>query len=160
MAHLYTFDANSAQFPSTNFPQLLPTNQQNILAFDAATDETCFWQFIAPSGITTPIYADIYYSMASATTNNVVMEVAVEAVTAGDALNVNTTSSFAATNSVTDAVPGSTGYLDSVTVTLTNNDSIEPGDKCRLQFNRDANNASDTATGDMYLWSIVLRDSR
>lgn len=160
MAYLYTFSANDAEFPSTNFPQLTTANSQLVLAFDAATDETAFWKFVAPSGITTPLYADVYYSMASATSNAIAVEIAIEAVTENDALNINTTSSFDTTNTATDTVPGSTGYLGVVSVTLTNNDSIAQYDKCRLQFNRNANDAGDTATGDMYLWHIVLRDSR
>lgn len=42
---------------------------------------------------------------------------------------------------------------------MTNADSIAAGDYYRLSLNRDADNASDTATGDCYVLAVEVRDA-
>lgn len=59
-----------------------------MLAFDASTSETAYWTFVAPQGITT-LTAVISYAMASATTGGVAFDVALEAISSGDALDTD-----------------------------------------------------------------------
>ncbi len=159
---LPTFTPASADFPTTNMPapgrdaQLRP-----YLAFDATTDESCDWTFVAPLGLTTPLTAIVHYRMTSATTGSVRVEVLLEAITPGDALDTDASSSFAATNSAGGSVPGTAGYESSISVTLTNNDGVAAGDLCRLRFRRDADGTTgtDDATGDMELLAIELQDA-
>lgn len=150
----------SAEFPLTNFPQLLVVNTRPVLAFDASTAEKAFWGFAAPQGLTGTLYAVIYYMMASATTGGLAFDIAVEAVTDGDTLDLDTTSSPGTVNTVTTtAVPTTAGYLGRLVCTLTNDDSLIAGDYMRLSVERAVSNGSDTATGDCYILAVEFRDS-
>ncbi len=65
--------------------------------------------------------------------------------------------SFDSVNSTDNTtVPGTAGYIDQISITLTNNDSITAADYCRISLARDA--SSDDATGDMYVLAVELRD--
>ena len=67
MATRFIFTPESAHFPASNFPPLTQVNRRPALAFDAATDETAYWQAIAPQGFTGTVTAVVTYIMASAT---------------------------------------------------------------------------------------------
>jgi len=54
------------------------------------------------------------------------------------------------------AVPATAGYLDEISLALTNFDSGAAGDFLAVKFSRDANHASDTATGDLELIAASL----
>ena len=74
--------------------------------------------------------------------------------------DIDAGTSFDATNnSASTTVPGTAGYIDQISVTLTNNDSIAAGDLARVAIARKAADAGDTATGDLYLIQIELRDN-
>lgn len=149
----------SAHYPATNFPALLLSNRRPVLAFDASTSETAYWTFVAPQGITGAWTAVISYAMASATTGGVAFDVAVEAITSGDALDTDATTSFDTVNGGNDsAVPGTAGYMEQISITLTNADSIAAADLVRVSVARDVADAADTATGDCYVFAIELRD--
>jgi hypothetical protein len=157
MATRVILTPNSAEFPASNFPQLMTVNNRPVLAFDAATNEACQWTFVAPQGLTGAITAIISYIMASAVSGDVDVDVALEAVSDGDAVDLDAGDSFDSVNSVDNTtVPGTAGYIDQISVTLTNADSIAAGDLCRVQLTRDA--ASDSAAGDMYVLGVELRD--
>lgn len=149
------------EVPGANFPELKKIGADRyVLAFDASVDETARWSFAAPVGITPNITLVAHGFMASATSGNVVLAASLEAVTPGDAINLNSASSFDTANtSPATAVPGSTGNPFTVTVAVTNNDSIAAGDWVRIQFSRAATNGSDTAAGDYYLEGIELKDT-
>lgn len=157
MATRFVLLPQSAEFPSTNFPQLTLVNRRPALAFDAATNESAYWTVVIPQGWTGTITAYVHYIMASATSGDVDVDIAVEAVSDGDATDLDAGTSFDTVNSTDNTtVPGTAGYLDVVTVTLTNNDSSAAGDYARFSVTRDA--ASDTATGDMYVLAVEIRD--
>lgn len=149
----------NAHFPSTNFPQFLLVNQRPVLAFDAGTDETCYWTGIAPVGLSGAITVVVHYIMASATTGALYFQGALEAITPGDAVDLDAGTSFDTANSGNGNVPATAGYEQSISITMTNADSLAAGDYFRLRLNRDADNASDTATGDAYVLAVELRDA-
>lgn len=150
----------SAEFPTTNFPQLLTVNARPALAFDATTAETCYWTLAVPQGYTSPLTAVLTYMMASATSGGVAFDVAEEAVTDGDATDLDATTSFDTTNTGTAAsVPGTAGHIDQVSITLTNGDSGAAADYLRISVTRATANGTDTATGDLYLLMVELRDA-
>lgn len=159
MATRYCFGPLQAEFPTSNFPQLEIINLHPVLSFDAGTDETCYWTAIAPQNLTGTITAVAFCMMASATSGSVYMQGALEAVTPADALDLDTSTSFDSANSGNATVPGTAGYLFTISITMTNADSIAAGDLFRLRLNRDADNASDTATGDCRVLCMELRDS-
>ena len=147
----------AAEFPASNFPELTLVNRRPALAFDATTNETCYWTVFVPQGWTGTITLVISYMMASAITGDTDWDVAVEAVSDGDATDLDATTSFDTVNSVDNTtVPGTAGYIDQISVTLTNNDSSAAADYLRISLTRDA--ASDTAAGDAYVLGCELRD--
>lgn len=162
MATRAVFGPLAAEFPSSNFPQLTLVNRRPVLAFDAATDETCYWTGIAPQGLTGTLTLVITYIMASATSGTVGFQAALEAVTDGDATDLDAGDSFdTVNNSASTTVPGTAGHIDQISVTLTNADSIAAGDYFRLKLNRDADGSAitDSATGDAYVLAVELRDA-
>ena len=150
----------AAEFPASNYPALMTVNARPVLAFDASTAETCYWTFVAPQGLTGTLTFVGQFVMASATSGTVDFEVAVEATSSGDALDLDATTSFATANAITaPTVPATAGYLGSFTCTLTNDDGIAAGDYVRISLKRDATDATnDTATGDCYLLAGEFRD--
>ena len=159
MATRFVGNPYSAEFPASNYPALTLSNRRPVQAFDAGTDETAYWSFIAPQGITGTITCVVTYAMASATSGAVYWQAALEAITAGDATDSDATTSFDTANSGNGTVPATAGYIQQISITMTNADSIAAGDYVRLSVNRDADNASDTATGDAYLLCVELRDA-
>ena len=162
MATIAVFTPNSAEFPSANFPQITTihsTGRRPVLAFDASTQETCMWTGVAPTTFTGTPTAVIQYVMASATTGSVDFEVSLEAVTDGDATDLDTAESFDTVNSGSATVPGTAGHIDQKSISLANLDGMVAGDYYRLKVSRDADDAvNDTATGDLYLLGVELRD--
>lgn len=162
MATRLIFTPNSAEFPASNFPALTIVNRRPVLAFDASTDETAYWTAIAPQGITGTITLVISYMMASATSGTVGIQAQIEAVTDGDATDLDGTTSFdTVNNSASTTVPGTAGYIDQISITMTNNDSLAAADYLRVSINRDADGSAitDSATGDLYLLAAEFRDA-
>jgi len=158
MATRAIFTPYSAEFPSSNFPEMTLINRRPILAFDAATNETCYWTMAVPQGITGTMTFIISIMMASAITGDTDWNVAVEAVTSGDAIDLSVSTSFDTVNSTDNTtVPGTAGYPQQITITLTNNDSLAAADYVRFSLTRDA--VSDTAAGDAYFLTGEFRDA-
>jgi hypothetical protein len=138
------------------------SNRRPVLGFDTSTSETCYWTAVIPQGWTGTVTAVISYAMASATSGGVAFDVAVEALTSGDATDTDATTSFdSVNNSASTTVPGTAGYIDQISITLTNQDSIAAGDYVRIALNRDADGTSgtDDATGDCYVLAVELREA-
>lgn len=132
------------------------------LAADDTTDETARWSFIAPQQLGAgALSVVITYRMATATTNSVRFEALLEAITDGDATDTDATASFGSTNSAGATVPGTAGYIDQLSITLTNADSIAAGDYCRLAVRRDADGTTgtDNASGDAHILRVELRQA-
>lgn len=148
-------------FPASNFPALTmdATTRHMAWAFDAAADETVLLPGVAPQGLTGTLTLVVFYRMASATTGNIYFRAAVEAITPADALDTDASSSFDTINTGNGAVPGTAGYVASISITLTTADSMAAGDMFRIEFGRDADNAGDTATGDAHVLRVELRDA-
>lgn len=164
MATRYILTPDSAEMPAADFPELMSvhaTLRRRVLAFDAgnANGERCEWSTVAVQGLSGTLTAIITYSCA-VNTNDVVWEVSIEAdTTPTDGLNAHTSDSFAAGNAGTSTVPGTVGVRGTLSITLTQNDSIAAGDSVRFRLRRDSNNGSDTAAGDAYVHSLEIRDA-
>ncbi len=103
----------------------------------------------------------ITYAMASATSGTVGFQAQLEAITDGDTVDTDATTSFdSVNNSASTTVPGTAGYIDQISITMTNADSIAAADYFRLSINRDADGSAitDSATGDAYVLAVELRD--
>ena len=153
-----TFSPASAKLPSSGYATIDGGENNWRLLFDDSSDESAYWQDVLDDDYGSgTLYCDIYYSMASATSGDVVWNASIMAVTPGDSADVNT-DSYDTANATTDTVPGTAGYLDKATVTLTNADSIAAGDYFKLKITRDADNASDTAAGDAEVLKVVVKE--
>ena len=163
MATRAIFDAFSVDFEGiSNFPEIKVVNGHPVLAFDPATDELCHLRGVAPQGLTGTLSLVVYGFMQTDTTNTVGLRAEVEAITPGDAVDLDASSSFDSINYATSAtVPGTAGYEFATTITLTNADSMNAGDAFRIRFGRDADSTGSTDnanTADFYVRRIELRD--
>lgn len=134
-----------------------PTPYFLQIALDASIEEQVMWSFRMPADYSSAPVLKVQYKMASATSGNIVIEARIAAVTDGDAQDVDAKSFGSANTSSATAVPGTAGHLDEISLTLTNADSLTAGDFVVLYLNRDAANASDTATGDMEIVACSLQ---
>lgn len=147
--------------PSTNYATLDTRNGHPVLDFDDSTDESAVFSGIMPrnygsGGVT------VYLHVSSvATTGNHMFDVAFERI--GDQQQDVDSDGFAAVNAVgAVAVPGTSGNVDIVNVTFTDGadmDSVAVGELFRLKVTRDADNASDTATGDSELHAVEIKET-
>ena len=117
------------------------------LTFDTTNEEWCTWQFRMPDDYASGLTAKVQYKMASATSGGVAWDVRVAAVSDGDSTDVDA-KAFSSANVGTATVPGTAGYLDEVSITVTNADSVAAGDFVVVRLARATANGSDTATGD------------
>lgn len=161
MATRHVFKPQAAEFPSSAFAPFDKINARPILKFDAATDWSAYWTDIAAQGFTGAVTVIITYMMFSATTGAARFQAQIEAITDGDATDLDATTSFDTANSAGATVPATAGYIDQLSITMTNADSIAAGDYFRLSINRDADGTSgtDDAAGDCYVLLVELRDA-
>lgn len=163
--HVNLFPNNSGLAPSSGLTASALSQVQSsgagtikpeywILSHDAGTDEGRIWTARVPRGFGSTLTIVGAFYMASATSGNVVVAAQVACQSDGDA--TFSAKVFATENSSTVAVPGSAGTVKYFTITMTNNDSIAASDWIDIAFRRDADNASDTATGDMQLVLLDL----
>lgn len=149
----------SAEFPSSAAAGLTVVGGRPVLAFDAATDESAVWTFVAPQGLTGALSCVMSLIGNAAGTNSTYWEVSVEAVSSADATDLDSTESFATVNTGNVAMPATQGHMVQLSITLTNNDSIAAGDYVRIKITRDANNASDNFAADAYLLTAEIREA-
>lgn len=131
-------------------PANAPKLVQFMWAFDASTDEAIMWGFLLPADYVSGGTLRLKYKMASATSGNVVWKAAI-----AGCVDSSTDDDAAAFNAVTtasvSAVPGTQGQVKEVTIALGTLTNVAASRKVVVLLGRDANNASDTASGDAYL---------
>ncbi len=159
MASRFSFSPLDAEFPTSNFPALLYVNNRPVLAFDASTSESCYFSGKIPQGWTGTKTAIVTFLMASDTNTAHTVEfgVSVEAITGGDAVDLDAGDSFDTENVANTTIPGTAGYAKDLSITLTNNDSSAAGDYARFKLDRNTA-GTDDATGDCYVLSVEIRD--
>jgi len=155
----FALTPESAHFPATNFPALSSVNARPVLAYDAATQETCYWTVTAPQGLTSALSAVIHFFGNAAGTNGAAFDVAVEAITPGDATDLDSATSFDTVNGGNTTLPATQGYQTSVSITLTNADSAAAGDYVRISLARDVADANDTFAADVYVTLVEIREA-
>lgn len=138
------------------------TYDRPALAYDDTTVETAqSFPVQVPASYTGSgtLKLDIWYVMATATTGSVAFRAYVEAVTSGDALDLDAADSYDSANQGNSSVPATAGYVTKLTITLTNKDSVVAGDWVRIKLDRFATDGTnDTATGDARVTAVTLRE--
>ena len=156
---LWTFRPTDYEPPSSNYATLDTRNGHPVLDFDADTDESAVWSDVLPERYGgTGVTVEIVFAMTSATTGNVVWNAAFE--DCGD-LDLDG-DSFATAQSATQAVNGTCGKIATASIAFTDGaqmDSLAAGDFGRLKITRDADNASDTATGDAEVLAVHVKET-
>ena len=150
------FTATDNQPPSTAFATLDTRNSIAVLDFDDATDESAVFVSIIPeaASLGSGLKIRLHWMATTATSGNVVWDVSLER------MNTDLDSdSFDTIASGTAAANGTSGILTVTEITLTTIDSVTAGDGFRLKVTRDANNASDTMTGDAELVVCEVRSA-
>ena len=149
--------------PSSNYATFDTRNGVLVLDFDDSTDESVEFPGFMPrhydgGGLTCTI--GWMATDTTVTPHNCIWDLSFKSVS-DDADDLDS-KTFAAVNSVTAAEASASGEVDYATITFTDGadmDSVEAGEYFRLKINRDANNASDTLTGDAELVFIEIRET-
>jgi hypothetical protein len=154
--------AQSAAFPDSAAATPDRRNGHDVLNYDAATDESADFELVMPQHYagTTGVTVVLYWMAATATTGDVVWDVSFERH-ADDAFDLDA-DGFAAVNSVTDTAASASGELSVPTVTFTDGadmDSWVAGESGRMRITRDANNGSDTMSGDAQILKCEIRET-
>jgi len=115
------------------------------LVYQNDTGRAAEWQFQMPDSYSasSTLKADIIWIENTNTAGNVVWNVSVMALTAGDSASIET-DSFDTANTATTAASGTANYPTLTTITLTNKDSVAASDLVIVKLVRDGSSASDT----------------
>lgn len=139
------------------FPQYVNRDGTNApveyLAFDASADERSYFRFKATDYAAGNVTVDIFWGSETATSGNVVWEVALAATTPSDSESLEAIA-FGTADTATSACLGTTAKrLTSATITLSGAelDSLADGDIVELRVSRLGSSGSDTMTGDANL---------
>ena len=150
------FTPNQNQPPATAFATLDTRNSILVLDFDDATDESAVFVSVIPeaASLGSGLKIRLHWMATTATSGNCVWDVSLERMTTD-----LDTDSFDTIASATAAANGTSGILTVTEITLTTIDSVTAGDGYRLKVNRDANNGSDTMSGDAELVVVEVRSA-
>ena len=133
------------------------------LAFDGGSDENATTgMFFMPAEYTGSgtLKIDIAFYSKTNVSKTIAFVGGFEAITAGDAVDMEAANGFAAAaltgTASTATSPGTAGYLGVITHTLTTDmkDSVAAGDVCRLVIQRDV--SADSDSDDIYVASVSL----
>jgi len=147
--------------PASSFATLDLRNSVPVLDFDDAADESAVFGGVLPNnyaggGLTVALV----WMATSATTGNVVWNVAIERHE-DDAFDIDS-DGFASAQAATAATASASGEQQYSEIGLTSGaqmDSLAAGESYRLKVTRDADNGSDTMSGDAELLRVVVKES-
>lgn len=140
------------------FPDYTVRNNHGVLQFDPTADEAIvFENLVMPASYAAgTITVTLYWVAATATSGDVVWNVQFEAM-AGTDIDAD---SYASVQAATGTANGTSGILTATSITLTQAqaDAIAAGGSFRIQVIRDADNGSDSMTGDAQLLCIAIKE--
>jgi hypothetical protein len=151
---LARFTPDNNQPPAANFATLDTRNSIAVLDFDDSTDESAIFVSICPEGadLASGLTIRLIWTATTATSGDVVWDASLEKLTT----DIDS-DSFDTAASVTTTTNGTSGVPNYSTITLTTIDSLAVGDGFRLKVTRDADNGSDTMTGDAELIAVEVQ---
>lgn len=147
--------------PAASYATFDTRNNHLVLDFDSATDEYAVFPGVLDRAYnSTGVTVRLYWAATSATSGNVVWVAEFERID-DEGLDIDA-DSFASGQTITAAAPGTSGQVQYTDIAFTDGsqiDSLAVGEAFRLRITRDANNASDTMTGDAELLRVELRST-
>jgi hypothetical protein len=145
--------------PSSNYATLGLRNLHPVLQFDDTTAESAIFTALMPQNYSNSIGVTVYVTGAAVAITGT-MGWTVEFERMDSAMDVDS-DGFASAQTITaTTVPGTAGQALVLNVAVTkgpNMDSIVAGDMFRIRIKRDV--ANDTATGDVHLLGIEVRET-
>lgn len=144
--------------PTSNLATLATRNSIAVLEFDASTDESIFWVWVAEeaASLGSGLKVRIHWMAASATTGACRWGAQLER------MNTDLDSdSFDTADTAGSTTSGTSGIITVTEITLTHIDSVAAGEMFRLKVYRDADGTSgtDNMTGDAHLVAVELRSA-
>lgn len=144
--------------PTSNFATNDTRNNYPVADFNDSTDESLeFYGFMPSHYDAGGVTVTIHWMATSATSGDVVWNAAFKSFT-DDADDIDT-NAYAAVNAATCTTASASGEVDYCDITFTDGadmDSVAASEFFQLQINRDANNGSDTMTGDAELIMVTI----
>jgi hypothetical protein len=152
---LFAQDATVAASGGCAAGQVETNAWYKVIDCDASTDESAFWQVKMPDNYasTTTIQADIYWVSDAQTTGSVVYNAAYAGVTTNEEWDNPSLTTVAGTASATS---GTAKRVNTTTINLTT-PTVDAGDLLHFRLTRDADNGSDTMTGDARVLKVRLK---
>lgn len=132
---------------------------RGVNTFDDTDEEAGYFRDVMPgqyAGGTLKCTLGIVFESEVTATDEAVFDVSVEAITAGDATDLDNVWSFDSVNTGEVDPLGTAGYETELTITLTNKDSVAAGDRVLFHIRRDCDHGNDTATDDCYITTVEI----
>lgn len=149
--HLFV---GSPMLPTSNAALVSGSGNYYKLIFDDTTSWCAWWQVSLPTDYASGLRFEGTYTPAGSTTGTLNLDVSVMAVSAGDAVALET-DSYATANACNDtAIPTTADFPDRVGCNLTNDDGAVAEDTLRVKVCR---NMADTAATQIRLVDAVLQ---
>jgi hypothetical protein len=157
--YVHTFLPKSYEPPSSSYATIDERNDRPCLDFDDDVDESARWTNCWTNYSGDDIVVTIIWAASSATSGNVVWSVRFERVLE-DTEDMDSTS-WASYQSVTAATAGVSGDVKYTTITFTRVQADYPVDNTyfRMEVLRDANNGSDTMSGDAEIFAVIVEEA-
>ena len=157
---LLIFGAYSNQPSSASFASLDTRNQHVVLDFDASTSENAVFSAVLPQayaggGLETYVHT----SFSTATAGSAVVQIYFERI--GNEQQDVDVDNWGPNSSLVIDVPFTSGSVNIASINIANGASIASiavGEKFRVRVQRDCNNATDNASGDLELHNLELRE--
>lgn len=159
MAHVTLFNYTprmAVRFATTSLRSDI-IQQRDLGRFDDTGPEFAYFPQIFMPGQYAggTLKATVGYYCPDDSTGDVVWVGYAEAYSEGEG-DMEGATSFDTGNSLTDTIPGTAGQTGFATITLTNKDGVVAGDLFRLLLERNADDGSDTATGDAVIMAVDI----
>lgn len=160
----HLFFPRDALYPASNYPQYKAVAGTNFpvesLAFDASTEEACYFPFAAINYGSGNLTIRIKWYADTASANGITFGASLAAITPNTDTQDIETKAFATENTASDTHLGTTGQrLHEFTITVSNLDSVAAGDWCVLKLARKVADAGDTMTGDCQVVEVDIEYS-
>ena len=160
---LMEFTAHSFDLPASNPPGSDVVQNRSFLGFNDTTEEICYSkamlvpQNYAGGTLTARIFG--MFATETTVTSEAVMGVSIEAIGAGDSVDMDAGDSFDTENTCEIDPVATAGFPVEGVCTLTNKDSMAIGDQFRLKLARKVGNAADIAAGDFRVTCVEIREA-